>query len=103
LHNTQFSLDFSLDFTNFTMAGSRMCPCASCFGSTPQYTPVQHHQEQQQRLEQQQAHPQPSFLKAKKNDSMFNKLRRVHSTESTTSTLVGLTTDMQPMGISDKE
>jgi hypothetical protein len=78
-----------------------MCPCASCFGLTPQYTPVQH--QQQQQLKQHQPHPQPSFLKAKKNDSMFSKLRRVHTTESTTSTLVGLTTDMQPMGISDEK
>ncbi|KAK4151024.1 hypothetical protein C8A00DRAFT_17511 [Chaetomidium leptoderma] len=74
------------------MANSSMCPCSSCFASTPHYIPAPQQQQQQQ-----QHSTQPEHLRAKRSGKMFGKLRRTRSIESTTSTLVGLTTDAQSM------
>jgi hypothetical protein len=82
----------------FTMAGSSMCPCSSCFGSAPQHAPAQQQQPQQPPS----AHSE--YPGGKKNRSMFGKLRRSRSIESMASTLIGLATDAQPMaGSDDKE
>ncbi|KAK4241391.1 hypothetical protein C8A03DRAFT_30487 [Achaetomium macrosporum] len=88
------------------MAGPPICPCGACFDSAPQYyVPIQ-----LQKKSSQQSTP-PSAYHAKRGGIGYGiaslgvfgrKLRRSRSIESTTSTLVGLTADAQPMGVSDK-
>jgi len=79
---------------------SMMCPCSSCFAATREYPGLVQQPQHQHRHYYLQ--PNLNFLKGKK-DKVLGRLRRVRSMESTTSTLVGLTTDAQPMAVSEEK
>jgi len=79
---------------------SMMCPCSSCFAATREYPALVQQQQHQHRHYYLQ--PNLNYFREKKQ-KVFGRLRRVQSIESTTSTLVGLTTAAQPMAVSEKE
>ncbi|SPQ27544.1 b8eb9a6d-44dc-4d83-84e0-7c0a012a607e [Thermothielavioides terrestris] len=82
------------------MAGSPICPCSSCFASSSQHVTAQ--QQKQPDLSDK---PHCWWKKRDHSSSkeLFSKLRRTRTIDSTTSTLVGLTSDAQPMGELDEK
>ncbi|KAL2185199.1 hypothetical protein L209DRAFT_424708 [Thermothelomyces heterothallicus CBS 203.75] len=78
---------------------SVMCPCTACFAATRGYPAIvgpQQHSNRHYYLR-----PNLDFFRGKKG-RMFGRLRRVRTIESTTSTLVGLTAQAQPMAVLDR-
>lgn len=95
-HALELSIVSNKDSLNTSSIFTMTCPCSSCFASGPQYAPAQQHDQQQH----QQHHPLPA-TNVQSSGKLFAKLRRTRSIESTTSTLVGLTANAQPMAGSD--
>jgi hypothetical protein len=93
-HTLELSIISNKDSLNTSSIFTMTCPCSSCFASVPQYVPAQQHHQQRHPLPEKNVHS---------SGKSFAKLRRTRSIESTTSTLVGLTANAQPMAVSDEK